>query len=240
MSRQVVIAVAALLFGVILLAILGIGIAVLVTVLNQKYSSGGSVVGTTTEATAPAVSYSPESDRFAKNLFSRINFSVDPCEDFYEYACGRWAESNPVPAYLSSWSEYTKVSMQVSQDVKNAIENADLATSSEGVKKTKHFYDKCMDAKASEELKGTKLGALLHSGVSEDPSLPGFDKGSGKWPLIDKSYKGNVKWEQRIGHSKNPLASTPSCSPTPSSTPCNPTKRSSGSQAKCCPSASGS
>jgi putative endopeptidase len=29
--------------------------------------------------------------------------SVKPCQDFYEYANGRWFEQNPIPADRSSW-----------------------------------------------------------------------------------------------------------------------------------------
>uniref|UniRef100_A0A1I8AJR9 Neprilysin n=1 Tax=Steinernema glaseri TaxID=37863 RepID=A0A1I8AJR9_9BILA len=147
---------------------------------------------------------SPEFDRFAASLYSRVNFSVDPCEDFYEYSCGLWPYSNPVPSYLASWTEYTKVSMQVSRDVKDAMENADMTTSSEGVKKAKRFYDECMDVNSTEALKGTKLAKLLHSGFPEDPSLPGLPYGRGKWPIIDTSYGalGTEKWEVKIGQLK--------------------------------------
>jgi putative endopeptidase len=39
---------------------------------------------------------------------SAMDRSVDPCVDFYTFSCGKWLDSNPIPADRSAWSVYAK------------------------------------------------------------------------------------------------------------------------------------
>ena len=41
---------------------------------------------------------------------SAMDRTADPCEDLYQYSCGGWIKSNPLPDDQADWSVYRKLS----------------------------------------------------------------------------------------------------------------------------------
>src|SRR5437879_4480945 len=51
----------------------------------------------------PALPYTPSLD------VNSMDKSIDPCSNFYQYACGGWRKKNPIPLDQTSWSVYGKL-----------------------------------------------------------------------------------------------------------------------------------
>src|ERR1051326_351978 len=54
--------------------------------------------------------YSPSLDRTA------MDPSVNPCVDFYRYACGGWIKKNPIPPDQARWDVYGKLAHERSEE----------------------------------------------------------------------------------------------------------------------------
>lgn len=63
------------------------------------------------------VGVSPGYRRAANNLQTSLNQSADPCDDFFEFSCGRWVANNPIPADLTSYGHFSELREKVLREM---------------------------------------------------------------------------------------------------------------------------
>jgi len=63
---------------------------------------------------------SAEGFKRAAELFkASVNESVDPCEDFYEFSCGKWVSNNQIPDDLTSYGHFSELREKVNSEMKS-------------------------------------------------------------------------------------------------------------------------
>ena len=77
--------------------------------------------------------------------------SADPCVDFYQYSCGGWKKSNPIPPDQVGWSVYGKLYQDNLNFLRGILEQAALskAPASSLDQKIGDYYAACMDEAAA-------------------------------------------------------------------------------------------
>src|SRR5437868_6403916 len=105
----------------------------------------------TTAASAPAID------------LTALDKTVDPCVDFYQYACGNWRKTHPIPADKSRYGSFDKLADSNLDVLREILENAAAPSPKRTPIEAKvgDYYAACMDEAVIETKGATPLQGWL-------------------------------------------------------------------------------
>ena len=92
-----------------------------------------------------------------------LDKSIDPCTDFYAYACGKWQAQNPIPSDRSSWGRFNELQERGENIIRDILEkySANDSKRTANEQKIGDYYQGCIDETAINKAGTAPLAAEL-------------------------------------------------------------------------------
>ncbi|PYX33839.1 MAG: M13 family peptidase, partial [Acidobacteria bacterium] len=89
----------------------------------------------------------PDLEHFSPD---QVDKSLDPCNDFYQYACSKWIKANPIPPDQAGWGTFNKLAIWNIAAIHNTLQQVAQPSSprSTADQKAGDHYAACMDEAA--------------------------------------------------------------------------------------------
>jgi hypothetical protein len=133
------------LFYTIILLLIVLFLVIIISLLYHKKTSIYSLCLT------------PSCIEISHAFSSGMNQSVDPCDDFYEFVCGRWIRTNIIPKGYSSWSTIRELAEKGLILLKNLLEQTPISSLFYAEQEAIKYYQSCMNITELESLANQPL-----------------------------------------------------------------------------------
>ncbi|XP_014666380.1 PREDICTED: endothelin-converting enzyme 1-like [Priapulus caudatus] len=92
----------------------------------------------------------------ASSIINAMDWTINPCNDFFQFACGGWIKANPIPEGKSMWGTFGTLWQENQLVLKNVLEQPLPANASVSALKAQKYYKSCLDKNDTMELLGAQ------------------------------------------------------------------------------------
>jgi membrane metallo-endopeptidase-like protein 1 len=110
----------------------------------------------------------------AAQIISGIDPTADPCDDFFQYACGTWNKIHVIPEDKTSYNPFEKLHDELQLILKRILEEPKNEYDTNATEKAKILYASCMNLDAIYEVGDRPLREVIDS--------------LGGWPVLDDQW----------------------------------------------------
>lgn len=127
------------------------------------------------EDTSSSVCLTTDCIETAAQLLQSMDRTADPCQDFYQYACGNWNKKHIIPDDRPSFNTFEKLHDDLQIKLRSLLEEGIQDYDSVATSKAKHLYKSCINTSRIEAVGDAPLHQMI--------SL------LGGWPVVEKNWK---------------------------------------------------
>ncbi|CAN9511474.1 unnamed protein product [Ophioblennius macclurei] len=130
----------------------------------------------------------------ASRLIENMDAGVDPCDNFYQYACGGWLKKNIIPETSSRYSTFDILRDELEVILKGVLENT-VEGEAEALTKAKTLYKSCTNESLIELRGGNPLLDMLPNVFDWPIAVDNWEASYAKtWRLEDVIARLNEKY----------------------------------------------
>ncbi|XP_048966456.1 membrane metallo-endopeptidase-like 1 isoform X4 [Canis lupus baileyi] len=134
----------------------------------------------------------------ASRILQNMDPSREPCEDFYQYACGGWLRRHVIPETNSRYSVFDILRDELEVILKGVLENA-TTQDRPAVQKAKMLYRSCMNQSVIEKRDSQPLLNILDVMGGWPVTMDKWNQSVGpKWELEQQLALMNTQFNRRV------------------------------------------
>ncbi|XP_023289229.1 neprilysin-1 isoform X1 [Orussus abietinus] len=124
----------------------------------------------------------------ADDILRNINENMDPCTDFYDFACGNWPKHNPIPPGEDFYQQFMVASNRKDARIKAILEGKPDLNENPAVEKARKVFAACLDTEATDKTGFKILASILVQNGGWPAATEEWDSSSWTWQAADNYY----------------------------------------------------
>ncbi|XP_068224431.1 neprilysin-1-like [Palaemon carinicauda] len=128
----------------------------------------------------------------AAAIIEAMDKSIEPCDNFFQFACGAWMEKHPVPEASSRWSQFDLLDLELTNALSDILTSPVIVDDPKSINQAKAMYAACMDEDILESVGVTPLTDFLEQ--------------YGGWPMTLQSWvETSFDWQVTVADARKLL-----------------------------------